>query len=117
MPYRMLLETLVGSVQGARAALLLDRVGEVVVEAGERADRHRLIAAYQGIALATARRSLARLAAGELHYLLWRCEAGHVIVRPLRDDYYLVVSLASDGDLAHGIHRSAETQERMNAEL
>ena len=117
MPYRMLLESLVGSVHGARAAMLLDPVGEVVLEAGERADRHRLIAAYQGIALTTAQRSLARLEAGGLHYMLGRYEAGHVIVRPLKDDYFLVVSLARDGDLAHGIHRSAETQERMNREL
>jgi predicted regulator of Ras-like GTPase activity (Roadblock/LC7/MglB family) len=117
MPYRMLLESLVGSVHGAQAALLLDGAGEVVVEAGEREDRHRLIGAYQGIALATAQRTLARLAGGDLRYLLWRYEAGHVIVRPLKDEYYLVISLASDGDLARGIHRSAETQERMNQEL
>lgn len=117
MPYGKLLQSLVGSVHGARAALLLDRVGEVVLEAGERADRHRLIAAYQGIVLATARRALTRLSAGDLHYMHWRYEAGHVIARPLKDGYYLVISLASDGDLAHGIHRSAETQERMNAEL
>jgi predicted regulator of Ras-like GTPase activity (Roadblock/LC7/MglB family) len=117
MPYRMLLESLVGSVHGAKAALLLDPEGEVVLEAGEREDRHRLVAAYQGIALSTARRSLERLAAGGLHYMIGRYEAGHVIARPLKDDYYLVVSLARDGDLAHGIHRSAETQERMNQEL
>jgi predicted regulator of Ras-like GTPase activity (Roadblock/LC7/MglB family) len=117
MPYRKLLEGLVGSVHGARAALLLDDVGEVVLEAGEHADRHRLIAAYQGIALATAQRALTRLAGGGLQYLVGRYQAGHVIVRPLKEDFFLVISLASDANLAHGIHRSAETQQRMNAEL
>jgi predicted regulator of Ras-like GTPase activity (Roadblock/LC7/MglB family) len=117
MPYRKLLEGLVGSVHGARAALLLDDEGEVVLEAGERADRHRLIAAYQGIALATARRALTRLAVGGLQYIVGRYQAGHVIVRPLKDGYFLVISLASDANLAHGVHRSAETQQRMNLEL
>ena len=117
MPYRRLLESLVGSVHGARAALLLDGLGEVVVEAGEERDGHHLMAAYQGIALANARRALERLAVGGLDYLLWRYESGHVIVRPLKDDYYLVVALAGDADLARGIHRSAETQRLMNEEL
>ena len=51
MPYLSLLQGLVGSVDGALGALLMDATGEVVVEAGNGEERHRLIGAYQGIAL------------------------------------------------------------------
>lgn len=117
MPYRVLLESLVRSVRGARAALMLDPVGEVVLAAGEQGDRHRLIAAYQGIALAAARRTFERHAAGGIHYMLCRYDAGHIILRPLKDGYYLVISLSADGDLAHGVHCSEDAQARMNAEI
>jgi predicted regulator of Ras-like GTPase activity (Roadblock/LC7/MglB family) len=117
MPYRLLLESLVSSVRGARAALMLDPAGEVVLEAGERADQHRLVAAYQGILLSAARRTLESHAAGGIHYLLCRYRAGQVILRPLKDGYYLVLSLSADSDLAHGIHYSGEAQAGMNAAL
>lgn len=117
MPYRLVLESLLRSVRGAQAALMFDALGDVVLEAGERQYRYRLIGAYQGIALATAQRTLTRHAAGDVQYMLCRYDAGHVILRPLKDGYYLVVSVTHDGDLAHGIHRSAEAQRRMNAEL
>src|SRR6185295_1928958 len=51
MPYARILQDLLQSVPGARAALLLDSEGEVVVQVGARDERHRLIAAYQGITL------------------------------------------------------------------
>lgn len=117
MPYRAVLEDLVRSVRGVRAALMLDPEGEVVLEAGERADRHRLIGAYQGLALAAARRTFERYAAGRVQYVLCRYDGGRVILRPLLDGYYLVLSLSADGDLSRGVHRSEEAQARLNAEL
>jgi len=117
MPYRFVLESGVRSVRGAQAALMLAALGDVVLETGETLDRHRPIGAYQGIALASAQRTPQQHAAGGVHYMLCRYAAGDVIPRPLKDGYYLIVSLAPDGDLAHGIRGSAEAQERMNAEL
>jgi len=38
MPYRAVLEQLVRSVRGVRAALMFDSEGEVVLEAGERSE-------------------------------------------------------------------------------
>ena len=52
----------------SQAALLLDAQGEVVVEAGARDERHRLIGAYQGIGLAMAQRTTARHAAGRIDH-------------------------------------------------
>ena|SRR5215470_7319918 len=112
-----LLDGLVSSVHGAKAALLLDSEGEIVVEAGAREHRYRLIGAYQGIALATARRTSTRYATGAIHYILCRYAWGHVLLRPLKDGYYLVVALDLDGNVGQSLHRSAQVQERLNSEL
>lgn len=117
MPYRALLQSLVQSVSGACAALMLDSAGELVLQVGDEQERHRLIAAYQGIALGSVRRTLERHAAGGLDYMHCRYAAGDVILRPLKDGYFLVLSLARAGDLVRGLRRSLETQERLNAEL
>jgi len=117
MPYRGVLESLVRSVRGVRAALMFDSVGEVVLEAGERADQHRLIGAYQGLALTAARRTFERHAAGGIRYMLCCYAGGRVILRPLKDGYYLVLSLSADSDLPRGIHRSEGAQATMNAAL
>lgn len=117
MPYLGVLELLLGSVVGAQAALLLDAEGEVVVQAGARDERHRLIGAYHGIALAAAQRSSARNAAGEIQLVVCRYTWGSVILRPLKDGYFLVVSLAPGASLARGLYHSGLAQESLNQEL
>jgi hypothetical protein len=106
-------------VPGCKATLLLDSNGEVVVEAGSRADRdrYRLIGAYQGIALITARRATDRHHAGHIGCLVCRYAEASVIVRPLRDGYYLVMSLSADANVGRGLDVSAETQKSLDAEI
>jgi hypothetical protein len=117
MPYQRILDDLLRSV-GGHAALLLDAEGEVAIQTGTRDERHRLIGAYQGIGLATARKTLAKYGgSGPIRYMLCRYTAGVVILRPLKDGYYLVLSMPVDGRVAEGIHRSELTQEKLNQEL
>ena len=110
MPYQRLLDHLLHSVRGTQAALLLDAQGELVVEAGTRDIRHRLIGAYQGIGIAMAKRTTARFAAGRIDHMVCRYAYGSVILRPLKDGYYLAVHLSSDAILAQAIRQSARTQ-------
>ena len=117
MPYRVLLDGLLRSIRGADGALLVDATGEVVVEAGGSRDRHRLIGAYQGILLGQVRRAVERLSTGHVIQLVWRYSAGSVIVRPLKDGYFLVVSLSPSANLGEALHRSAGARTRMNEEL
>lgn len=117
MPYRSLLEQLVGTVPGAQGAVLMDRDGEVVVEAGEDHGRHRLIGAYQAITLARLRNTAERSGTGAIRHVHSRYSDGHVILRPLKDGYYIVLSLARNARVGPALHRSADTQDRMNAEL
>jgi predicted regulator of Ras-like GTPase activity (Roadblock/LC7/MglB family) len=117
MPYQALLDDLVRRVDGAPAALLLDSEGEVVVEAGVRDERHRLIGAYQGIALVAARRIVERYQAGTLGLIVCRYASRSVILRPLAHGYYLILALAPQAGLAQGLRHSAETAARLQAEL
>jgi predicted regulator of Ras-like GTPase activity (Roadblock/LC7/MglB family) len=117
LPYLAALERLLRAVTGAQAALLFDGVGEVVVEAGARDYRHRLIGAYQGIGLAAAQRTVQRYAGGGIDHILCRYARGTVILRPLKDGYYLVVSLGPEAGLAQGIRHSAHAQEELDAAL
>jgi hypothetical protein len=89
-------------------------VAEVVAEAGAGDERYRLIAIYQGIVLSAARRGLRPVVTGEIDYLLSRYDAGIVIVRPLRDGYYVVVAVRPGSDVGSGLRRSAAAQARMN---
>ncbi len=117
MPFQTLLDRLVDSVQGARGAVLMDASGEVVFEAGERDERHRLIGAYQGIALTRLRSADERCDIGGVRHLYCRYSEGHVILRPLKDGYYLVLSLAPGANVGQALHRTAQTRERLDAEL
>jgi hypothetical protein len=104
----------VQSTEGAEAALFLDSTGEVVMEAGARDERHRLIGIYQGIVLSAVRRSFRMLSVGEIEYVFSRYDGGSVIVRPLRDGYYMAVALRPGTDPRAGLRGSAAAQARMN---
>lgn len=117
MPYRRILEALLARVAGARSALLLDAQGEVVVGAGQLDERERLIGAYQGIVLSHARRAAERCGSGSVAFLVARYATGAVVLRPLKDEYYLVLCLGPKANVALAVLRSEETEARMNAAL
>ena len=102
---------------GAEGALLLDSEGEVVVQAGAGAFRHRLIGAYQGISLAVARRIGARHGSGAVESLVCRYSGASIVLRPLKDGYYFVLALSPDGRLADAIRRSEDVRLRIDQEL
>jgi len=117
MLYVPVLEDLLASLRGAHAALMLDSEGEVVVEAGDKQWRHRLIGAYEGISLSTIKKIVERHRMGALDYVLRRHTTGAVLLRPLKDGYYLLVSLGPDAPLWEAVHRSAVTKVSLDADL
>lgn len=117
MPFQGLLESLVRSVDGAQAVVMMDATGEVVFEAGDGHERHRLIGAYQGIALMRLKSAEQRCDTGAVLHVHCRYSDGQVILRPLKDGYYLVMSLAPRANLGQALHRTAETRERLDKEL
>jgi predicted regulator of Ras-like GTPase activity (Roadblock/LC7/MglB family) len=117
MPYRKILENLLARVPGSRTALLLDAQGEVVVGAGELDERHRLIGAYQGIALGMASRTAGRFDTGAVRSLAWRHEEGAVLLATLREGYYLVLSLGPGALVPLATRHCEEARERLDREL
>lgn len=117
MPYRQILERLLASVPGSRTALLLDAQGEVVVGAGDLDERHRLIGAYQGIALGMASRTADRFELGTVTSLIWRHEGGTVVIATLRDGYYLVLSVGPTTLLAAARRQCERARERLDEEI
>jgi predicted regulator of Ras-like GTPase activity (Roadblock/LC7/MglB family) len=117
MPYRRILEDLLARVPGSRTALLLDAQGEVVVGAGELDERHRLIGAYQGIALGMVSRTASRFDTGAIRSLVWRHEQGAVVLSTLRDGYYLVLSLGAACLLPLATRRCEDAREKLDREI
>jgi predicted regulator of Ras-like GTPase activity (Roadblock/LC7/MglB family) len=117
MAFQRLLQRLVRSVSGAQAAVMMDPGGEVVFQAGDDHERHGLIGAYQGIGLMRLKSAEASCDTGQVHHVHSRYCDGQVILRPLKGGYYLVLSLRPDANLGQAIHRSAEAQLRLDAEL
>ena len=96
---------------------MLDSEGEVVVQAGSGAYRHRLIGAYQGITLAIARRIGARHGTGAVQSLVCRYSRAALVMRPLKDGYYFVLALAPGGALADAMRRCDTVQRLIDQEL
>ena len=117
MPYLRILENLRSRVPGARAALLLDSQGELVVGAGDLGERERLIGAYAGITLGMALRGAERYEGGRLDHLVWRHEHGSVVICPLSDGYYLALFLGPEALVAIGVQRAKEARPSLDAEL
>lgn len=117
MPFQGLLEGLVRSVDGAQGVVMMDASGEVVFEAGDRQERHRLIGAYQGIALVRLKSAERRCDTGHVRHVHCRYANGQVLLRPLKDGYYLVMSLTLHANLGQAVYRSAEAQRSLDKEL
>lgn len=117
MPFQGLLQRLVRSVSGAQAVVMMDPRGELVFQAGDGHERHRLIGAYQGIALMRLKSAGASAEIGQVRHVHSRYSDGQLILRPLKDGYYLVLSLRPDANVGQAIHRSGEAQQRLDAEL
>ncbi len=117
MPYKSILDGLLATVPGSRTALLLDGTGEVVVGAGDLDERHRLIGAYQGIALGMASRTASRFGVGNIDTLVWRHSGGAVILATLHDGYYLVLAIGPTTPPAMARHHCEKARERLNEEI
>ena len=87
------------------------------MEAGTRDERHALVGAYQGIALGGAERASARHGVGAVRELVSRYDQGDVILRPLKDGYYIVVMLVPGSSLALARHLLGPAQARMKQAL
>ena len=87
------------------------------MQAGAGDFRHRLVGAYQGIALAIARAIGGRHHLGAVESLTCRYSGAALVLRPLKDGYYFVLAIAPADGLADAVRRSESTRRRIDQEL
>ena len=117
MPYLRILEALRSRVTGARAALLLDSQGELVVGAGDLGERERLIGAYSGITLGMALRAASRQRVGRVDHLVWRYQNGSIVICPLQEGYFLAVFLDAEALVGAGVRSAREARQLLEEEM
>ncbi len=91
-----IIEDLVESVPGSRAAILADWEGEAVVTytSGERTDYEiKFVGAHHGIILARAKEMIERLSHGAAEKIVFHQDEFTVITAPVNDEYYVVLTL------------------------
>jgi predicted regulator of Ras-like GTPase activity (Roadblock/LC7/MglB family) len=95
--FQRILDALLASLEGLRAAVLLDNEGETVVASHRDGDdhSHRVIGAYQGIYLRDLARAFAHCGLGEIRSFTIEFSDSRVFTESLQDGYYVVL-LASD---------------------
>lgn len=106
MIYQQILDTLIASLRGLLAAVLLDSEGETVVAAHGAGDEHshRVLGAYQGIHLRDLARASERSGLGAIR--TFSLDFGHkrVHTEALQDGYYIV--LLTDDSVAPALARA-----------
>ena len=80
-------------------------------------ERHRLVGAYQGIALGEAQRACDRAGLGRVQQIVCRYQWGHVLVEPLKDGYYVVLLLGPQARPALGRFLLGPARAKMNQAL
>jgi predicted regulator of Ras-like GTPase activity (Roadblock/LC7/MglB family) len=93
MIFQRILDALVHSLAGLRAAVLLDNEGETVVASHRDGDdhSHRVVGAYQGIYLRDLTRAFARCGLGEIRGFTIGFDDARIFTETLQDGYYVVL--------------------------
>lgn len=93
MPFKELLNTLVGRVPGAQGAILADWEGEAVAQVGVMDDYElKVIGAHKGVVLHNMREVADRLG-NDLREVVITTKQSQTLIMPVTKDYYLVLTL------------------------
>jgi len=95
-----ILEDLVASVSGSRAAIFLDSDGEAIAQAGETTKDIRLLGAWKEIHLDQIKEITNRLGLGTVHAVLFSLDEGNELIAPISGEYCLLLFLSSFSNLA-----------------
>ncbi len=93
--FNQILQNVISSVRGARAAIFLDGEGEAIAVAGEHANDMKLLGAWKEIHLDHIRDIAKRLGLGSVHAVLFSLDEGNELIVPVAGDYCLLIFLSS----------------------
>lgn len=112
-----ILEDLISSVNGARAAIFLDGEGEFIAQAGDAAVDIKLIGAWKEIQLDSIKDIAGRLGLGGVHAVLFSVDEGNELVVPVSEEYCLLLFLSAYANLQEALERIEDTVKRLKAEV
>ena len=117
MPYQSILKTLLESIDGAIGAGFVDYDGEAVQLTGQLEDyAHRIHLAYKGIFLEKLK-SIHLQHLGLPLSLVCVYQNLTLVIKPLKSDYFLVLTLAHRRQLAKALRATEEAAARLNLDL
>ena len=112
MPFKSLLQGMLDLLPGAVGAIIADWEGEAVDQVTRMDDFEiKVLGAHKGIILTQLREALQRLDGGALEEVLIHFEQGTVLITPLSEDYFLVLTVEPQvmvGKAAFVMRRCAE---------
>lgn len=94
-----IVEDLVASAPGAKAAVFLDTDGESIVQAGDNAIDIRLLGAWKEIHLDHIKEISERLGLGTVHAVLFSLDEGNELIAPVTEEYCLLLFLSPYADV------------------
>ncbi len=90
-----ILDELLSSVRGARAAIFLDGDGESIAQSGDASVDLKLQGAWKEIHLDQIKIISRRLNMGSVHAVLFSLEEGNELIAPVAEDYCLLLFLSA----------------------
>ena len=97
MPFKNLLQEMLDKLPGAVGAIIADWEGEAVDQVARMDDFEiKVLGAHKGIILTQLRHALQRLDGGALEEVLINFERAKVLISPLNDDYFLVLTVGPE---------------------
>lgn len=114
---KRILDDLVASVSGARAAVFLDGEGEAISQSGDTDIDVRLIGAWKEIQLDRIKDISRRLGLGEVHAVLFSLDQGNELVIPVADEYCLLLFLSAYANIQDAMKEARSAIERLRKEI
>lgn len=112
-----IVQSLVGSVNGARGAIFLDGDGESVVQCGTAVVDMRLLGAWQEIHFDRIRDITKRLGLGTVNAVLFSQEEGNALMVPVEGEYALLLFLSTFSDLQDALNKLRDAVAKLQVEI
>ena len=112
-----ILEELVSSINGARAAIFLDGDGEDIAQAGDAAKDMKLAGAWNEIQLDKIKDITTRLGLGTIQAVLFSLEEGNELIAPVIEDYCLLLFLSSYANIQEAMKELRKSIELLKEDI
>jgi predicted regulator of Ras-like GTPase activity (Roadblock/LC7/MglB family) len=114
---QQILDELIASVPGSRAAIFLDGEGEAISQSGDYGGDLKLLGAWKEIHLDHIREITERLGLGTVNAVLFSLDEGNELIVPVRGDYCLLLFLSTFANVQDAMGGLRVTVQRLRKEI